>query len=213
MVVAYVAKMKEDTKIDRLISSIEACGDVILIGGAIRDIVFRGEIPRDFDLIVCCKDVDLQNCMRSSAAVRNSFGGYKIKIGDSFFDIWSIENHWPVKNGIISKEKERIAEGAFYDIDAIYVDLSDNTFVSEGFDKAMRTMHLDIQLDRGSMATQPHTFNIVRAYKLRKQWNLVFSEKVERYISEWASKTPQAMRLLTDEAIRHFGDASFLPRG
>lgn len=210
-VVTYLENMRKNPRIDALIKGVEACGDVVLIGGAVRDIALRSEEPRDFDLIVCGRDADLQECMQSNCATRNSFGGYKIEIDDCVFDIWSIENHWPVKRGIITKEKEKVTDGAFYNIDAICMYLSDNSFSCEGFNDAIRTMQLEIPLEDAMLVDQPHIFNIMRAYRLRQRWALTFSGKVERYINEWIVKTPQAMQLLTAEALRHFGDASFLP--
>lgn len=204
--------MRENERLDAVMRSIEDRGDVILIGGAVRDIALKNKQPRDFDMIVCCKGADLQECMKGSSATKNRFGGYKMRIDDRIFDIWSIEDHWPVKKGIINEEKEQIADGAFYNIDAICINLSDNSFVCEGFNDAMRTMQLDIPLKGGSLADQPHVLNIVRAYRIKKQWNLLFSDKVKRYIGEWIAREPHAMRILNDEALRHFGDTSFLPR-
>lgn len=212
-VTSYVRGIRINPTIQSLFAKIEACGDVILIGGAIRDIALKKERPRDIDLIVDCVEDELRSNLRSYKYKLNSFGGYKIEIDDVAFDIWSIENNWAFKNEIVPTAKENISKGAFYNIDAVCINLSDSSFFSEHFDTAVINRELDIIQDHQNIINQAHALNVARAFRLKQKWNLTFSRKVINYICSWAEATRDPLLTLTNESLRHFGDTSFLDGG
>jgi Poly A polymerase head domain len=207
---SYLSRIRLNPTIHSLFARIEACGDVILIGGAIRDIALKREIPRDIDLIVDCAEDELRSNLRSYEYKLNSFGGYKLQIDNITFDIWSIENNWAFKNKIVPIAKENITKGAFYNIDAVCINLSDNSFFSEHFDAAVINRELDIIQEQQNIINQVHVLNVARAFRLKQKWNLSFSRKVIDYICSWADATRDPLLTLTNESFRHFGDSTFL---
>lgn len=210
LVVGYIRRLRKDRKIDQLFNDLEGLGDVIVVGGVVRDIVYGEKEPRDIDLIICCASEELQKALWESGAKRNRFGGYKIERNGMLFDIWSIDDHWPFAKGILDKNKENIEKGAFYNIDAACVNLATSELFSEGLDVAMRTKMLDIIVADDGLVDQLHVFNVMRAYRLKQQWGLEFSNRVQRYIDDWFDITPDAGQQVIVEAVKHFGDTSFL---
>jgi tRNA nucleotidyltransferase/poly(A) polymerase len=76
-------------------------GDLALLGGAIRDFAI-GKVPRDIDLVTSIRDETLQRIVSRFPHERNRLGGYKIEGSLFSIDVWSIENHLPVRYGWVS---------------------------------------------------------------------------------------------------------------
>src|SRR5699024_3019557 len=99
-------------------------GDLILVGGAIRDFALHRN-PKDLDIIIDCNLYKLNDLMNKYNFHKNRFGGYKFKIKDIQIDIWNISNHWAFKENIYECSFENISKGAFFNFDAITLSLKD----------------------------------------------------------------------------------------
>ena len=85
------------------ISASSVKGDIYLFGGIIRDLAFcgRGGFCSDIDIVT---DGSLENVvptLREYGAKRNKFGGYRLYVGEWPVDIWSAQETWAIKRGLV----------------------------------------------------------------------------------------------------------------
>jgi len=205
------AMRKSIINLDSLFKRLESKGDIILIGGAIRDIIVFKQVPRDFDIIVISADENLGDILDGFIVERNSFGGYKIKIDKLNIDIWSMANHWAFKKKFFECKIENLKESVFFNFDAIYVNLGTGEYEAESFNNTIREKKLDIVLNEKWVNLNPsHEINILKALIMRRRFNFKFSERLKNYMAEWFKSTDNWFSLLCEARRKHYGDSCLL---
>lgn len=182
---------EENSDIKSVFVSLEELGDLIIIGGAIRDIGVMNINPRDIDIII---DTDygevLESIFKGYRYTRNRFGGFKLLLDKMELDIWSIDNNWAFKNKFLETKAEKIKDGIFYNIDSIVLNLSKDYYEAFYFNEAVRNKKLDIILDEKLISKNPSkSTNILRAFLLKEKYDLDFSERLVEYILEWVNNS------------------------
>lgn len=196
---------------DSLLKKLESKGDIVLIGGAIRDMIVFKQKPRDFDLIVMSANENLGDNLDSFIVERNSFGGYRIKIDKLKIDIWSMANHWAFKNSYFDCKIENLKNSVFFNFDAIYVNLGTGEYEAESFNNTIQENKLDIVLNEKWVNLNPsHEINILKALIIRRRFNFKFSERLKNYMAEWFKSKDNYFALLCEARRKHYGDSCLL---
>ncbi|MBP2640461.1 MAG: hypothetical protein H6Q66_1412 [Firmicutes bacterium] len=206
----YIYEIGQNNKrVDNLFHQLNRLGDVILIGGAIRDIALKNKYPRDIDLIINTKE-RLDEYLGEFNFEKNSLEGYKISIEKFTFDIWTTESNWAYKERIINCSVEEIPKGAFYDFDSVTINLSDGKFYVDYFNKAIASNLLDIMLEDHVVYRNPSpAINIIRAIKIRENWGLDFSKRLMSYMQNWLANSSNPADELRYAEKKHYKMESF----
>lgn len=201
-----IKKLKDNHyQVKQLFDKLNVLGDIILIGGAIRDFSLD-KTPRDIDIIIDTKETNFDQTLKYFSYKKNRFGGYKISIEDIEFDIWSINNNWAFKERIFETRFNNISKGTFYNFDAVTLNINTLDLDADLFLDAVRKKTLDITLEEDFIKQNPSPeVNIMRAFVIKKYWELEFSDKVTDYILEWFEKNEAPINSLEEAELKHYG--------
>jgi hypothetical protein len=193
-------------KVNTLLTRLESFGELILIGGAIRDIALLNRMPRDFDIIINSLESDFDKAFDGYTMIRNRFGGYKVIIEDMQFDIWSIQSHWAFKLNLISTNVENIKNTIFFNVDSLFLNLNNNFSESEYFNQAVINQELDIIMLPELRAHQLYKpLSVVRSFILQEKYKLKFSYLLEEFIDNWYRDKLNSTKILEEVHLSHYG--------
>lgn len=187
-------------KVNELVKYLEFQGNPILIGGAVRDIIYD-RCPRDYDFVIDTHGKDLNVALDDIYINRNSFGGYKIIIDNITFDVWALRDTWALrdKNNIVSKYD--LVSSCFFNLDSIFFDIKNSELMYKNFEKGIKDKMLDI-------IYEPNLYPsvcIVRAIVLKDKFNLSFSTYLKKYISDWVCNNKvNYIKELKNAQIKHY---------
>ena len=112
----------EELNLKSVLFQILTEGTAYIIGGYVRDVLENKE-NRDLDIVVDIPNERLRNIVESENCEKryNRMGGAKLILKNINVDIWSFDNNWAFKNGLVKlNEKEKLnslAKGCFYNYD------------------------------------------------------------------------------------------------
>lgn len=205
----FISSVRQNPSINDLFEKLESKGQLILVGGSIRDLVFRQESPRDIDIIVQTPCIDFDNELERFKWTKNSFGGYKVKFNKIDIDFWSIYSSWAFKEGIVDTDCKSITNSSFFNIDSIWLNIESGEHGGYLFE-SLKSRILDIVVPDKKVRSNPsRDLNILRAFYLRRDYKLKFSDKVISYVDSWLSETKSPEDALTKAHMSHYG--SYLP--
>ena len=198
-------RKKNNYQFRYLINELEKLGDIILIGGAIRDIVLSQCEPRDIDLIIDTQE-DIDGIMNTfDNTCRNRLGGYKISLDDLEIDVWTLDNHWAFKEKILDKSFNNIMYSTFLNFDSLFYNFSKRIGCAHVFNEAVSTSCLDITLKDEYINRNPtKDVNIVRMFIIEDSWNLKFSKKARTYIQQWVIEQENPVETLWKAQKKHY---------
>jgi hypothetical protein len=196
---------QDDIQVAFLFNNLNQFGDLILVGGAVRDFAFFRN-PRDIDIIVNSKVSDFDEVLKDFKYTKNRFGGYKVYLDNIEIDIWGINNNWAFKEKILDTQFENISKGTFYNFDALALNINTFNIDAEVFVESIKEKVLDITLEDEYVSKNPTPeVNVLRAFIIHKYWGLRFSDKVIDYIQEWSRKTSNPVDTLAKTELKHYG--------
>ena len=206
-IILYMNQLRNSSKkICSLFNSLELYGELILIGGAVRDLSSNVQ-PRDFDFIINSSETNFESLFEGLQFKKNRFGGYKVLIDDFEFDFWSIKNHWAFRENVLEPIEENIVRGSFFNIDALQVNISRGTIDASIYNEVADNGVLDIILDDNAERLNPNPeVNIVRAIVLKNRWGLVLSDRLSFYIDRWLGQTHDPKLELSQAEMKHYGE-------
>ncbi|MFN0263371.1 hypothetical protein ACKTEK_05765 [Tepidamorphus sp. 3E244] len=118
--------MAERSAVARFIDEVSDCADVFVFGGALRDISLFGSpgFSSDVDTVVQVHDAEaLVGLMGRYQAVRNRFGGHRVRFGRWNFDVWEVSRTWAFAEGVVEAHSPlSLLETTFFNWDAILYD-------------------------------------------------------------------------------------------
>jgi len=195
-------KLKIKEKASRLFVDLGNLGNIIIIGGAVRDIVINDTEPRDIDIIVDT-DEEIDYVIKAYDNVhKNRFGGFKLFIDELEFDIWSTRNHWAFKENILNKSISNIKYSTFLNFDSIFYNLTTKEGEAELFNNCIANSYLDFTLNKNDIYKNPSKdTNILRMLIIKDQWSLNFSDNVKKYIEEWCNSSINSNELVENLLI------------
>ncbi|MFW5794887.1 MAG: hypothetical protein ACOCV1_05345 [Bacillota bacterium] len=200
----YLNEIRDNSDINNLFNILESQKNVYLVGGAIRDIAVRQVLPRDIDNIVE-KEEELDKALNDFKYTKNRFGGFKLEIGNLYFDIWTMKDHWAFKKGIFECNYDNLSKTTFLNIDSLILDLKNQKFQVEIFNRAIEEKLLDITLPNEYITENPTPeVNILRLLIFKKEWGLEFSDLVNEYIFSWLDNSINHISKLIEAQKKHY---------
>jgi Poly A polymerase head domain len=198
--------LKTNPKVGNFIEQIQNYGELIILGGALRDFSFN-RTPRDIDIMINSTVTNFDDIMKNYNYKRNRFGGYSVCIDDFELDIWSIKNNWAFKNHYYDISFKNVTKGSFFNVDAIAYNLNTGDIDADSFVEALKYRILDINLESTYITKNPDPEkNVVRALRLRKTWNLEFSNILQDYCKTWFKNDENSKNILYNIEKRHYGN-------
>ncbi|MCC3647427.1 hypothetical protein JGK52_12240 [Cytobacillus oceanisediminis] len=198
--------VKQNPKVGHFLEQIQEYGELIVLGGALRDFSFN-QIPRDIDIMVNTVETDFDDIMNMYDYRKNRFGGYNVLIDNIELDVWSIKDNWAFKNRYYDASFKNVTKGAFFNIDAIALNLDTGDIDADKFSETLKNRMLDINLDLSYIDSNPNPEkNVVRAFRLRKKWKLEFSKSVQSYCQRWFDNNENSFEIIFNVEKKHYGD-------
>ena len=174
-----------------IFKKLELAGNVILIGGVLREFLDHRKIQnlRDNDIIVDVKSESQWSRVIEEYSLRtNRFGGHKIFCEGLLVDVWRIEQTWAFREKIIScSPKDYIKllpDTVFLNLDSIIYDWTNEKWYKEKYLEGMHSRVIDVVLDKNPYIL----LNITRAYVLKDRYDMSFSPKLSHLIIEEGKK-------------------------
>lgn len=102
-------------------------GDVVLIGGAIKDIAFFNKIPKDYDFIIITKKQLNLKLNDNYNISDNAFKNMKIKFDNVICDVFS----FPTENEIFERAVR-------FNLDGLFINFTQHTYNADLFNEGIR---------------------------------------------------------------------------
>ena len=141
-----------------IFKKIELAGDVILIGGILREFLDHNKIQnlRDIDIIVDVKNESQWSRVIEEYSLRtNRFGGHKIFCEGLLVDVWRIEQTWAFRENIISCSYNNyiklLPDTVFLNLDSIIYDWTNEKWYKEKYLEGMHSRVIDVVLEKKSI--------------------------------------------------------------
>ena len=141
-------------------------GDIVLIGGMLRDIILFGNwgFKSDLDCVIKPKDInEFDKYMMGLGAHVNKFGGYAIQLNRWKIEVWPLERTWAHVNRHVNvSDFKDLRKVTFFNCDAIIYDLNQKSFiVNDSYFDDLSNRILEINLKPNPNPTG----NAVRAFR------------------------------------------------
>lgn len=156
--------------------------DSAIFGGMIRDFGLGDarEFKSDIDIVTMSSSKEIFALIKDYDPQRNKFGGFRFFVEKQMFDIWSFEDTWAFKEGIIKGEKlEDICRTTFFNADAAIYKLNESKILNlSEFYFAISERILDINLEHN-----PNPEKMVnRTIKMVVNKNMGISTRLAQFI-------------------------------
>lgn len=168
-----------------LISKLSQIGNVLIVGGLIRDLAFYGADERpiaDIDFVVTGRVRQLSLLAESLGAVPNRFGGFGLKKGGYKVDFWSLHNTWAKvhRHARVNSPKDLIRT-TFFDWDAVVYNVSSRELhaIPSYIDRLNKRV-LDLNLVENPSVHG----NLVRALRRLVMWDAKPGRKLSAFLGE-----------------------------
>lgn len=185
----------------KLLSRLSSEGDVLLFGGAVRDIA-DGVQPRDYDIVVNLREKSpIEEFLNGIEYRKNRFGGCSFTLEKHKFDLWSLESTWAFRENLLKASIDNLVNTVFFNIDSVAVNISNNNAYADKYLDAMEKKRLDIVLPDNPYPA----LCVLRAFVFKKKKQLEFSNVVKEYISAWVASTPSPLKELNSTQEKHYG--------
>ncbi|WNR45102.1 ligand-binding sensor domain-containing protein [Paenibacillus roseipurpureus] len=180
-------------------------GNLLLFGGSVRNYYENGfrTMPRDFDIVVCSDNDELDKYFYNIPYKKNRYGGYKIDHYSVNFDIWSLNSTWAFKTKKISNPNiENLTKTVFLNYDSVVYDLTTGRLYDEDYRLAKEKNKLDIVLQDNPFPE----LNVLRTFVFKTKHNMEYSERLRSYLVNWKEQNVKnALDLLTSIQLKHYG--------
>lgn len=123
----------------------------------------------------------MEFAFRAYSWKRNSFGGYKVEVGNLTFDIWHISNTWAYSEKKVSRElfeHYSLPNTVFFNFSSVVFDFNNKEFVyTPTFKRFLETRELDLVLEENPL---PHLC-IVNTFYYKHKYFLGVSKELQKY--------------------------------
>lgn len=189
----------------------ENLDETIIFGGMIREFALGNtrEFKSDIDLVTCSTRNEIFSVIEKFSPKINKFGGFRFIVGTQIFDVWSFNDTWAFREGLVQGNSfDDLFKTTFFNIDAAGFDLKTRQpLLSDIYIEALKTRTLDLNLvDNPAPAAMAK-----RAVKLALENNLAVSNSLLQYILEYSepishSEYEDFLRAVNDFSSRSSSD-------
>jgi hypothetical protein len=194
-----------DAKCISLISTITQHTDVYIFSGVIRNFFLNRKDIRDIDIIID-KRIDLESILNGLVFTKNSFGGYKVDLGDTKMDLWFLRDTWALNNKQMFLDISppyHIPRTSFFNFSAIIYSMRENKFIfSDHFINFLSKKVIDIVYE----PNPNEALCIVNSFYYSDKYNLKISVRLQEFI---ASKAPYYLSEFEKVQEKHFGEVLY----
>lgn len=160
----------------------ESLPGTVVFGGMIRDLGLASArtFNSDIDLVSLADRAEILSVIARYNPVVNKFGGFRFAAGKQLFDIWSYQDTWAFKEGLVKpKTLQDLCLTTFFNLDGAFHPLkSDKIYGAANFISSLNSRMLDINLQEN-----PAPQNMaVRAIKLAIHLDLTISSRLLAFI-------------------------------
>lgn len=141
----------EDKPLSDLIKALIIDHEVFVVGGLIRDYLLKTDgiiSHKDIDIVISNIDENVKIILEKYLFEMNSFGGYKVKTGKYFVDLWEIGSTWALgKSGHFGNMllKETFPSTTFFNVTAAIFSINSGKLLfSEEFRTGIKERRVDI---------------------------------------------------------------------
>lgn len=170
-----------NSTLERLAENLD---ETIIFGGMIREFALGNtrDFSSDIDIVTMSNRSEIFAAIKNYSPKLNKFGGFRFLVGTQLFDIWSFEDTWAFRKGLVRGDSfDDLFKTTFFNIDAAGFDLKTRKpLLSEIYLEALRTRTLDLNL----IANPAPAAMAKRAVKLALENNLAVSHDLLTYILE-----------------------------
>jgi hypothetical protein len=124
--------------------------ETVIFGGMIREFALGNtrSFRSDIDIVSQSTATTIFDAIKDYCPSKNKFGGYRFTVGTQLFDIWSFEDTWAFKTGIVEGSSlSDIFKTTFFNMDAAVFHLGKRKLLcSDFYIDALRSRVLDLNL-------------------------------------------------------------------
>lgn len=156
--------------------------DTFIFGGMIREFGLGNSraFSSDIDIVSLSSRSEIYTAIKQYSPRMNKFGGYRFLVDKQLFDIWSFEDTWAFKAGLVEgSAPQDIFKTTFFNLDAAAFHLKPQKFsCSDNYIDALRSRLLDLNLEEN-----PSPAGMVRrAIKMAIENELLITRRLGEYI-------------------------------
>lgn len=165
--------------LDQIASRLE---ETVIFGGMIREFALGNTraFKSDIDIVARADKTDILAAIKEYNPIENKFGGYRFTVSKQLYDIWSFEDTWAFKKGLVEGSLlQDIFKTTFFNLDAAAFHLrKKELFCSESYIDSLQRRILDLNLQEN-----PSPSGMVRrAIKLAIGNELAVTPRLGEYI-------------------------------
>jgi len=150
----FVREMIEDRELVSFTRKLKPGAKFAIFGGMLRDISLSNQsnFSSDIDVVVDQKEnTDFVNILKEYETKINSFGGFRVKVGRWYIDLWMLENTWAFKQGLVKEKSfKSLINTTFFNWDAIALELGNKKktlYCKETYFEDLEKKYLTINLE------------------------------------------------------------------
>lgn len=210
----YILNTKEE---EGFINKLSKVTELYVFGGLIRDFIISKEYYgirnpeikyKDVDIVLSTTNDDTRKLLDKFIIRENSFGGFKLKINNTRYDIWSLESTWGLKNypQIPFDERKTLINTSFFNNTAILYSINDRKFI---YDELFSKFYYDMILDIVFEVNPYPELCIIKAMEYSscyKKFNLRISGRLRDYIVRYFESSKYKFE---ETQINNYGTIKF----
>lgn len=195
----------KDISVYKFIEELSSCGELIFFGGSIRDLYLENKSfnnPRDYDIVINTYDenINLEKYFESFKYKKNRFGGYKIEVNSTEFDVWKLDNTWAFNNNLVEKNESNLINSVYLSVDGIAYNYNKKKLYDSVLKKTNDQKEISIVLDRNPQKE----LNLLRGLVYKKKYNYGFSYTLKSEYRFNLAKNKNFAKLLHDLQFEHY---------
>ena len=174
---------------------------VYVFSGIIRNYFLHNYLVRDVDLVVE-SDNEIQQILTNVDYRINSFGGFKIRIGNKNVDLWRINKTWALNHQqlVLDLDLERfIPSTAFFNFSAVVYSINDRRFI---YKKDFLSFLSTKTIDYVYAPNANESLCVVNTLYYSDKYNLKIGNKLQKLIMDWHKTGNKSYK---DIQMKHFG--------
>ncbi len=156
--------------------------ETAIFGGMLREFALgkAREFSSDIDLVSYASQHEIYLAIKQYHPKKNKFGGYRFAIDHRMYDIWSLDDTWAFREGIIKGTQFKdLLNTTFFNLDSAIFHLSSNEcYVPDDYQEWIKRCLLEI-----NMLENPSPANMARrAIKMATNKQLTIGPKLSSFI-------------------------------
>jgi hypothetical protein len=156
--------------------------ETVIFGGMIREFALGNtrSFKSDIDIVSRSTAAEIFAAIKDFCPSVNKFGGYRFAVGTQLFDIWSFDDTWAFKTGLVEGSSlQDIFKTTFFNLDAAVFHVGKRKLLcSESYIDALRSRVLDLNLQENPCPSGM----VRRAIRLAIGNELVVTPRLGEYI-------------------------------